>query len=49
MTAGGLIGKVDKIGDNDEVVVDLGNGVKVTAVRHTIQSKAEKPAANDKK
>ena len=41
VTAGGLVGKVDKIGD-DEIVVDLGGGTKVTALRHTIQNKVEK-------
>ena len=40
ITGGGLIGKVDKITD-DEIVVDLGNSVKVTALRSTIQSKKE--------
>lgn len=51
VTAGGLVGKLDKIVDKEEVIVDLGNGMKVTAMRHTIQSKAEKaPAATiDKK
>jgi len=44
VTAGGIIGKLDKIIDKDEVIVDLGNGLKVTALRATIQSKAEKPA-----
>lgn len=39
LTAGGLIGKVDKIKDDNEVVVDLGNGIKVSALRSTIQSK----------
>lgn len=40
ITAGGLIGIVDKAEDmSDEVVVDLGNGVKVTALRATIQAK----------
>jgi preprotein translocase subunit YajC len=40
VTAGGLIGKVDKIKDgDDEVVIDLGNGIKVTAVRSTIQQR----------
>ena len=43
VTAGGLIGTLDKIVDKDEVVVDLGNGVKVTSVRSMIQTKAEKP------
>ncbi len=43
VTAGGLIGTVDKIGESaEEVVVDLGNGVKVTALRATIQTKVEK-------
>lgn len=51
VTGGGLIGTIDKIGDSDEVVVDLGNGVKVTALRSTIQGKNDprsKPA-NDQK
>lgn len=43
VTAGGLIGTVDTMTDgSDEVVVDLGNGLKVTALRHTIQTKVEK-------
>lgn len=41
VTAGGLIGKIDKLVSDDEVVVDLG-GTKVTAVRSTIQSKTDK-------
>ncbi len=51
VTGGGLVGKVDKISDgNDEVVVDLGSSVKVTALRSTITGKNDprvKPAAND--
>lgn len=43
VTSGGLIGTIDKIGDSaDEVIVDLGNGVKVTALRATIQAKTDK-------
>lgn len=43
VTAGGLIGTIDKITDgDDEVIVDLGNGLKVTALRSTIQAKADK-------
>ena len=45
VTAGGLVGKVDKIGD-DEIVVDLGGGTKVTALRHTIQNKVEKDSGS---
>lgn len=42
VTSGGLVGKVDKLSGDDEVVVDLGNNVKVTALRHTIQNKVDK-------
>lgn len=48
VTGGGLIGTVEKVVSDDELLVDLGNGVKVTAMRATITSKTEvKPAAND--
>jgi preprotein translocase subunit YajC len=53
VTGGGLIGTVDKIGDGDEVIVDLGGGVKVTALRSSIQGKDDpllrRKAANDLK
>lgn len=48
ITSGGLIGKLDKIIDDKEVIVDLGNGLKVTALRHTIQIK-DKPVAETPK
>ena len=35
-TAGGLIGTIDKLVNDTEVVVDLGDGTKVTALRHTL-------------
>ena len=42
VTSGGLIGKVEQIKEgSDEVVIDLGD-VKVTALKNTIQSMAEK-------
>ncbi len=55
VTGGGLVGTVDKIKDgDDEVLVDLGGGVKVTAMRSTIYNKNEagmkaKPANDAKK
>ena len=50
VTGGGLVGKIDKIIDEKEVVVDLGNSVKVTALLATLQGKDESaPAAADKK
>ena len=50
VTGGGLVGKVEKIIDDKEVLIDLGSGVKVTALRSMIQSKTDlKPVANDSK
>ena len=47
ITGGGLVGKVSKATD-DELEVDLGNGVKVTALRSTIADVRVKgePVAN---
>jgi preprotein translocase subunit YajC len=43
VTAGGLIGTIEKIEDkDDEVIIDLGSGMKVTALRTTIQGMATK-------
>ena len=36
VTGGGLIGKVTKVIDDNELEVDLGGGTKVTALRSTI-------------
>lgn len=42
LTAAGFLGTVDSVNaEKGEVVVDLGNGVKVTALRATIQMKVE--------
>lgn len=48
VTGGGLIGKVTKVNDG-EIEVDLGNGVKVTALRGTISEVRVKgePVANE--
>ena len=49
VTAGGLVGKIDTINaDDDEILIDLGNGTKVTALRSTIHKKVDREAANDK-
>ncbi len=49
ITGGGLVGKIDKVIDDKEVLIDLGNSVKVTALRSMIQSKTElKPKAVSK-
>jgi preprotein translocase subunit YajC len=36
VTQGGLIGKVAKVKDNDEIEVELAEGVKVLVVRSTV-------------
>ena len=36
VTGGGLVGKVTKVIDDNELEVDLGGGTKVTALRSTI-------------
>lgn len=48
VTGGGLLGKVTKVVDDSELEVDLGNGVKVTALRATISEVRVKgePVAN---
>jgi preprotein translocase subunit YajC len=48
VTGGGLVGKVTKVTDDNELEVDLGNGVKVTALRSTIADVRVKgePVAN---
>jgi len=51
VTGGGLVGKVDKVVSDQELQIDLGGGVKVTALRSSIQGKNEAylkgKAAND--
>jgi len=48
VTGGGLVGKVTKVTDDNELEVDLGNGLKVTAIRSTIADVRVKgePVAN---
>lgn len=50
VTGGGLVGVIEKISDGeDEVIVDLGGGVKVTALRDMIQKRSEAKAAAGRK
>jgi preprotein translocase subunit YajC len=48
VTGGGLIGKVTRVVDDRELEIDLGGGLKVTAVRGTIADVRVKgePVAN---
>ena len=49
VTAGGVIGKVTKVLDNDEVMVELADNVSVKIVKSTLNDVRTKPqpAAND--
>jgi preprotein translocase subunit YajC len=41
LTASGFVGKIDKLKDGEpEMLVDFGNGVKMTMLRSSIQNKA---------
>lgn len=43
VTAGGLLGTIEKISDDsDEVILDMGHGTKVSALRSTIHQKHDK-------
>lgn len=48
VTGGGLVGKVTKVVDDTELEIDLGGGLKVTALRSTIADVRVKgePVAN---
>jgi preprotein translocase subunit YajC len=48
VTGGGLVGKVTKVADDNEVEIDLGNNIKVTAIRSTLMEVRVKgePVAN---
>lgn len=45
VTGGGLVGTISDILNEQEVVVDLGSGLKVTALRYTITAMVDPNAA----
>jgi preprotein translocase subunit YajC len=50
ITSGGIVGKVSKVLEGDEIMVDIADGVAVKVIKHTIsdvRSKTDAPA-NDK-
>ena len=44
VTGGGLVGTISKLSSDTEVEVDLGGGMKVTALRYTLTTRVD-PAA----
>ncbi len=49
ITGGGLIGTVHQLVNDEEVIVDLGNDLKVTAVRGLLQVKVDAPVKDSSK
>ncbi|MEM6587257.1 MAG: preprotein translocase subunit YajC [Pseudomonadota bacterium] len=49
VTQGGLIGKVSKVKDDDEIEVEIASGVKVRVVRGTIAQVLSKTEPADSK
>lgn len=49
VVGGGLVGIIDSLQGNDEVVVDLGGGMKVTALKAMVQVRNDAPAEQNKK
>lgn len=47
VTAGGLVATVKKLVNDDEVQLDLGDNIQVTAVRSTLMTVRNQTAAND--
>lgn len=48
VTGGGFVGSVSRLVNDAEIEIDLGNGIKVTALRYTISTRVAddvKPAA----
>lgn len=45
VTAGGIIGRVAKVSENDEVIVEIAENVRVRILRSTISAVLNKPEA----
>ena len=42
ITSGGIIGVIDKTMEDDRIIIDIGEGVKVQVIRSTITSLLKK-------
>ena len=42
ITSGGIIGKVDRVFEDDRIELDIGNSVKVQVIKNTIQCHLKK-------
>ena len=46
ITSGGIIGTIDKVMEDDRIIVDIGDNVKVQIIRSTITSLLKKEKVN---
>jgi len=42
ITSGGIIGKVERVFEDDRIEIEIADGIKVVAIRNTIQSHLKK-------
>ena len=42
ITSGGIIGKVDRVYEDDKLEIELSDGVKVNVIKNTVQSHLKK-------
>ena len=42
ITSGGIIGKVDRVFEDDRIVLEIAEGVKVQVIRNTVQGHLKK-------
>ena len=49
ITSGGIIGKIEKVSDNDKIELLIADNVTVTIIRSTVQSLLNNPAVKKNK
>ena len=49
VTQGGMIGTIDKLPSDKEVIVDFGNNIKMTVTRSSVMGKYEAPSEKEAK
>ena len=42
ITSGGIIGKVDRVYEDDKLEIEISDGVKVNVIKNTVQSHLKK-------
>ena len=47
ITSGGIIGKVDRVYEDDKLEIEISDGVKVNVIKNTVQSHLKKKLKNN--